>query len=276
MEKELKRFMNESIKLLKSIKIITQPILPTHPGELPVDGRARLVPGYDHNAIRHSIVALIGAGGINSEVGQALVRKGVGSIIIFDDDTVEITNLHRQLYYKKDLYKPKALALAENLSKEATHKTVIVGYPYTFEEVIENETNIDFTLAVCGVDKDSTRIYCSRYFLEKKIPVIFIGIDRQASNGYVFIQESKPNTPCFACLFPGALDNNERTPCAAGSTIDILKIVAGIATYAIDSLIMLRRRTWNFKAVFLSGEIPDGHTMIKKRDECPLCKMFNQ
>lgn len=262
--------MSGSIKL-KSVKIITKPIRPTHPGELPVDGRARLIPGYEPNALRQCIVESIGAGGINSEVNYALVRKGVGAIIIYDGDTVEITNLHRQFYYPKDLYKPKATALAENLAKEATNQTMIIGYPTTFQEAVESGINTDCTVAVCGVDNDSTRVYTSRHFFKKGTPVIFIGVDRSASNGYVFIQESKPNTPCFACLYPEAIENLKRTPCPAGSTIDILKVVAGIATYALDSLIMKRRRTWNFKMVCLTGDIPDGHTVIKKRQRCSIC-----
>jgi sulfur carrier protein ThiS adenylyltransferase len=274
MAPESRKFMNvssNSTSILRRVRLITTAIAPTHVAEAPVHGRADLVPGYRHEAMRQCDVCLIGAGGINGEVGHALVRKGVRSLRIFDADLVELSNLHRQRFFKRDLYENKALALARNLSVEATCATTIEGIPSTFQEACEWGFDGACTIACCGVDNDPTRVFCSRYFFRRGTPCIFIGVSADAMCGYVFVQESRPDSPCWLCLHPDAVNSTDHTPCAAGSTIDILKVVAGLATYAIDSLIMPRRRSWNYKECFLTGDIPERTTRIAKNPDCPAC-----
>ena len=89
--------------------------------------------------------------------------------------------------------------------------------------------------------------------------------------GYVFVQESRAGKACWLCLFPEAAESQSHTPCPAGATIDILKVMAGIATYALDSLVMPRRRRWNYKEVCLTGDVPEMTRSIERRPHCPGC-----
>lgn len=65
--------------------------------------------------LQHACVGLAGAGGLGSNVGIALVRAGVGHLIIADHDVVELSNLHRQQYFINHLGQPKVEALAHTL-----------------------------------------------------------------------------------------------------------------------------------------------------------------
>ena len=53
---------------------------------------------------------------------------------------------------------------------------------------------------------------------------------------------------------------------------DILKVMAGIVLYAVDTLVMERPRLWNYRDVLLDGSIPDAVRTITRRPECPLCR----
>ncbi len=60
-------------------------------------------------------VGIAGAGGLGSNVAAALVRSGIGKLVIADSDTVSLTNLNRQFYFSAQTGMKKCIALKENL-----------------------------------------------------------------------------------------------------------------------------------------------------------------
>jgi len=238
--------------------------------EQSVTNRQEKLPGFDQQALTGSRVILIGAGGLGGEIGEALVRKGIGELIILDNDIVEPTNLNRQRFYKSDLYKNKAIRLTRNLAKEGFLGTRIQGYGLSFEEALERGIDLCGTVAIVGVDNNPARVATSRFYRTKKIPVIFTAVSREADHGYVFIQ--MPSGACFGCRFPDSV-NDDTYPCPGTPAVKcILKTVSGIVAYAVDSLLMKRLRVWNYKSIFLDGTIPGFDCMIEKREGCKLCQ----
>ena len=77
---------------------------------------ARNVPGTTE-ILKTKTVAIAGCGGLGSNIAIALVRSGVGNLIIADFDKVEASNLNRQQYVFEDIGKPKASTLAIHLKK---------------------------------------------------------------------------------------------------------------------------------------------------------------
>lgn len=61
-------------------------------------------------------IGIAGCGGIGSNVAVALARVGVGNLIIVDFDSIEASNLNRQYYFFKQIGKPKATTLKENIA----------------------------------------------------------------------------------------------------------------------------------------------------------------
>jgi len=259
--------MTESTVSLKSTKFVARGVLPEVEGEAHVTERQELVYGVTQEALAASTLIIIGAGGIGGELGVSESRKGVGNLAIFDHDLVELTNLNRQRFFEEDLYKNKAECLGRNLTREAVSGCVITTYPVRFQEAVDAGLQISGNVVICGVDNNEARIAASRYFLDTA-PVVFIAVSEDADHGYVFVQE--PRKACYGCLFPEAVNDATQHPCSP-AIIDILKVVAGIASYAIDTLIMNRKRNWNYKEVFLSGIVPERNTWVEKREGCPIC-----
>ncbi len=261
--------LRRSSKPLKSVKVQTQAMALVSANGEGLRDREDAVPGYDSTAWATTTVMVIGAGGLGGEVSAILARKGVGGLTIFDPDIVEPSNLNRQRFYPQDVGQPKAVRLANNLKAEATGNTTILGYPWRFEEVINLGLKLSCEVAVCAVDNDATRAFCARYFWEHQTPCIMLGVSEDAGRGYVFVQEL--GKACWCCWHPGAETNLAVNRCA-GATPDILHVVAGVGTYAIDSLIMPRKRRWNYKEVFLAGDLADGHRWIEPSANCSVCR----
>jgi molybdopterin/thiamine biosynthesis adenylyltransferase len=231
--------------------------------------RQKRIPGFDQAIFSSRSVLCIGAGGIISQIAPTLVRKGIGRFTLLDDDFVEPTNLNRQRFYVKDVGKNKALALARNLQPECIAATKIRGYAFRLEEAIARRINLDCDIAICGVDNNPARVAASRFFRSKGIPVIFTAVSRDADHGYVFVQRG--NGPCIACVFPDMV-NDDRYPCPGTPAIaDILQAVASLAVYAVDTLLMDRPRTWNYRRLSLSDPLLDGGSMVFPREGCLLC-----
>ena len=109
----------------------------------------------------------------------------------------------------------------------------------------------------------------SRYFRLIGIPVIFTAVSRDGDHGYVFVQEI--GGPCLGCLFPDIV-NDDHYPCPGTPAIaDILQAVGALVVYAIDTLVLDRRRNWNYRRVWLSDGTLDSSQQVPVRAECPLC-----
>jgi molybdopterin/thiamine biosynthesis adenylyltransferase len=233
------------------------------------EDRQKMIPGFDQETFSKSKLLCVGAGGLISQIAPTLVRKGVGGIILLDDDIVETSNLNRQRFYIKDVGRNKAAALAENLLPECIAETEIRGIPFRLQEAIARELDLSCDVAICGVDNNSARVAASRYFRAKNIPVIFTAVSRDANHGYVFVQGK--DGPCIACMFPD-LVNDDRFPCPGTPAIaDILQAVGALAVYAVDAVLMNRARTWNYRRIGLSDPSLDGGAMISTREKCELC-----
>jgi molybdopterin/thiamine biosynthesis adenylyltransferase len=242
-----------------SIKLIGKPILGA-------EDRQKKIPAFDQDALSRASVVCVGAGGLISQIAPTLVRKGVGRITLFDDDIVEASNLNRQRFYEKDFGKNKAVALAENLQRECITATEIRGFAFRLEEAIARGVDLSCNIAICGVDNNPARVATSRFFRTKGVPVIFSAVSSDGDHGYVFVQEKEG--PCIACLFPDLIDD-DRFPCPGTPAIaDILQLVGSLVVYAVDTLLMQRRRNWNYRRISLSDGSLDGAAVVPARTGC--------
>lgn len=67
------------------------------------------------DALHNAHVAVVGLGGLGSNIAVALTRLGIGHLYLYDFDKVELSNLNRQYYFLTDLGKLKAEALVSHL-----------------------------------------------------------------------------------------------------------------------------------------------------------------
>jgi len=231
--------------------------------------RQVLVSGFDQERYSGSTLLFIGAGGLTSAIAPAATRKGIGTEKFLDPDRVEPSNLSRQFFTASDIGQYKPVALVRNLEAVCTAQTRLYGYAISFQQALAEGLNLSCDVALCCVDNNPSRNAVSPYFRARGIPVVFVAVSSDSDHGYVFIQDRQG--PCIGCLFPD-MATDQRHPCPDTPAIsDILQAVGALAIYAIDTLLMGRRRDWNYRTIFLRSGQFDGASTIGQRRGCPLC-----
>lgn len=220
--------------------------------------------------LKRSKVAIIGLGGLGSASSIYLALAGVGHLRLVDQDTVELTNLHRQLLYTlADLKFPKTEIAAKKIHQINPETRV--------ESIAENAgtNNIDqlvkgMDCIVDGLDNMKTRYLLNRACIKHKIPYVYgaaIGIEGALS---VF---HPPETPCLECVFPSVEDRYLQT-C---ETRGIIGATAGIigTMQAMETIKLLAGVGENLKRKLMILDFSDMHFLTiptYERPNCPACK----
>lgn len=240
-----------------------------------VSDRQERIAGWDQQCMSRMRAFLIGAGGIGGLIADALVRKGAGQLSICDHDTVAPENLNRQRFKWRDCYQNKAIALCRNLSEEGVQGTRLIAHPCSFQEL--DHSTIKPDVIVVGVDNQmsSTRLEVCHFALMRSIPAVFVAVSADADAGYVMVQ--KPDEACWECALkskmtaPAANGNGSVRCPATPASIDILLLVVGHATYALDTLVMKRPRNWNYVYLSLARPVMNCAALAPRRPDCAAC-----
>jgi len=230
--------------------------------EIGIEGQERLL---------ESRALIVGAGGLGSPAACYLATAGVGEIVLADDDTVELSNLQRQILHTTDrIGQPKAesgRAMLHQFNPE-TRVTALVARLHD-ESLAEQVERADVVLD-CS-DNFATRHAINRACVQLRKPLVSgaaIRFDGQIS---VF-DLRRDEDPCYHCLFPEA-DDVEDANCATmgvfaplvgivGSVqaAEALKLLAGVGQSLSGRLLWLDARSMQWKSVNVARD-PD----------CPVC-----
>ena len=180
---------------------------------------------------------LIGAGGLGSPIALYLASAGVGRITICDDDTVDLTNLQRQIIHRTDsigqekAHSARATLASINPEVEVVAITERVSGERLSALVAEADVVLD------GSDNFGTRHAVNRACVQHGKPLVSGAAVRFDGQVSVFDMRQS-DAPCYACLFPEA-GENEDMPCAVmGVFAPITGIVGTIQAAEALKLLM--------------------------------------
>ncbi|XP_055537694.1 ubiquitin-like modifier-activating enzyme 5 [Wyeomyia smithii] len=198
----------------------------------------------DYERIRQKSVAVIGIGGVGSVTADMLTRCGIGKLILFDYDKVELANMNRLFFTPDQAGLSKVDAAAKTLNfinpdvKIFTHNYNITTVD-SFENFlnafrtggVENETAVDLVLSC--VDNFEARMAINTACNELSINWFESGVSENAVSGHIqFIRPGE--TACFACAPPLVVAENidektlKREGVCAASLPTTMGIVAGM------------------------------------------------
>lgn len=121
--------------------------------------------------LKNSSVIVFGLGGVGSYTVEALARAGIGNIAIVDNDTVNLTNINRQLIATHSTIGRLKTDVVEERIKDINKDCIVTK----FTEFYNEESNIDLTkfdYVVDAIDTVSAKIHLAKVCEEKKVPII--------------------------------------------------------------------------------------------------------
>lgn len=215
-------------------------------------------------------VVIVGTGGLGAPSSLYLAAAGVGTIGLIDFDTIDETNLHRQiLFSEKQLGKSKVQSAKERLL-EANPNIMIKTYeePLTSENALQIFKGYD--VIVDGTDNFPTRYLTNDACVKLGKPNVYASIFRFEGQATVF--DSKKG-PCYRCLYPKPPPPGLVPSCAEGGVLGVLPGLVGLiqATETVKLILgkgdPLIGRLLIYDALAMSFE----ELKIRKNPNCPVC-----
>ncbi len=224
-----------------------------------------------------SKVLLIGAGGLGSPAALYLAAAGVGTIGIVDFDTVDSSNLQRQvLHGMKDIGRPKVESASDRLSDlNPDVKVIPHREPITSDNALEIIKGYDIVLN--GSDNFPTRYLVNDacQFLGK--PLVDASIFMFEGQVTVYMPENNAfgyeAGPCYRCLYPDPPPPGEVPSCAEAGVLGVLPgIVGSIQAVEAIKLIIGKGELLSGRMLMLDTLDMSFRTLNIQRDPgCPVC-----
>lgn len=179
-----------------------------------------------------SKMLLLGAGGLGSPSGLYLAAAGVGTLGIIDDDTVDSSNLQRQILHATDRVGLPKVESAQKAINGLNPDVKVV--PYKTRLSSENVLDIikDYDVIVDGVDNFPTRYLLNDAALKLNKPVVHASIYRFEGQMTCFIPDAGP---CYRCLYPEPPPPDMAPSCQEAGVLGVLPGVIGVLQ-AVEAL----------------------------------------
>ncbi|GAB3540918.1 molybdopterin-synthase adenylyltransferase MoeB [Noviherbaspirillum agri] len=219
--------------------------------EIGIEGQERLLAA-------HALV--IGAGGLGSPVAYYLASAGIGRITLVDNDTVDLTNLQRQILHTTErVGQPKAQSGKQTLAQINPEVEVVALNERVQDERLSELVRNASVVLDCS-DNFATRHAVNRACVTHRVPLVSGAAIR--FDGQISVFDSRvADKPCYACLFPPD-QQFEEVMCSTMGVLaplvgiigtmqaaEALKLAAGIGDSLAGRLLLLDARNMEWTSI---------------------------
>ena len=215
-------------------------------------------------------VLCVGAGGLGSPALMYLAAAGVGTLGIVEFDTVDESNLQRQIIHgQSDIGKSKAESARSKIHEINPYVKVVLH-----QERLDNSNVMEifsqYDIIVDGTDNFATRYLVNDACVLLKKPYVWGSIYRFDGQASVFWAEYGP---CYRCLYPEPPPPGMVPSCAEGGVLGVLcasigsiqateaiKVITGIGEPLVGSLMIYDALEMSYRKI-----------TVRKDPGCPLC-----
>jgi sulfur-carrier protein adenylyltransferase/sulfurtransferase len=223
--------------------------------------------------LKNAKVLCIGAGGLGSPALMYLAAAGVGTLGVVDFDTVDESNLQRQIIHgQSDVGRPKAQSAADTIREINPYVTVVVH-----NEALSTDNALDlfsqYDLMVDGTDNFATRYLVNDACVLLGKPYVWGSIYRFDGQASVFWAGPPANGPCYRCLYPEPPPPGMVPSCAEGGVLGVLcasvgsiqvteaiKLITGVGEPLVGGLMIYDALEMSYRKI-----------RVRKDPNCAVC-----
>ncbi len=230
--------------------------------EVGVEGQQRLVDSH---------VLVVGAGGLGSPVAMYLAASGVGHITIADHDTVDLTNLQRQIAHTTARVGHPKVASAAQAMLALNPEVRVTALAHKLDAAQLDTLVPTATVVVDCCDNFETRQAVNAACVKHKVPLVSGAAIRM--DGQLAVYDARDDkSPCYACIFPPA-EAPEEVMCSTMGVLaplvgvigtmqamETVKLITGIGSRLTGRLQMLDGRGMAWHEV-----------RLQRNASCPVC-----
>ena len=221
-------------------------------------------------SLRNARVLIIGMGGLGAPVAMYLAAAGVGRLVIVDFDTVDLSNLQRQIVHTTaDIGRPKVASAQDTLlALNPLIEIIPVDHVLEGEELIEQVQQADVVVDAC--DNLRTRFTVNQACVDEQTPLVSGAAIRMEGQVLVYRPDA-PDAPCYRCLYRSDEELEERCT-QAGVLAPIVGIIGSIQAVEAIKLIVGCGETLHGRLLLLDARSMDWQCVtIPKNPACPVC-----
>jgi adenylyltransferase/sulfurtransferase len=216
-------------------------------------------------------VLCLGAGGLGSPIAMYLAAAGIGKLGILDFDSVDLSNLQRQIIHgTADVGRPKTQSAGETLHRLNPNVEVFLhNTRLTRENALELLRPYD--IVVDGTDNFPTRYLTNDACVLLRKPNVYGSIFRFEGQASLFAPHL--GGPCYRCLYPEPPPPGAVPSCAEGGVLGVLPGIIGLiqATETLKLILGQGTSLLNRLLLFNALDMQFRELKLRRDPRCPLC-----
>lgn len=227
--------------------------------------------GTGQRRLKEARVLVIGAGGLGAPVLIYLAAAGVGTIGVIDDDSVDNSNLQRQVIHTDErIGMPKVFSAEAAMRAQNPFVTV---RPYNRRLTADVATDLfsEYDLILDGTDDSATRYLVNQTAVALGKPLISGALSQW--EGQIALFDPARGGPCYQCVFPQAAAPGLAPSCAEAGVIGPLPGVIG-SMMALEAIKLITGAGQDLRGrMLIHDALHAEHRTIRlhARADCPVC-----
>ena len=185
----------------------------------------REIGGTGQKKLKAARVLVVGAGGLGSPALMYLAAAGIGTIGVIDDDTVEGSNLQRQIIHRDDMIGTPKVFSAQAAMEALNPFITVRPYQRRLDAATAQALFAEYDLILDGTDNFDTRYMVNRAAVAAGKPLIAAAITQW--EGQISLYHPASDAPCYECVFPQRPAEGLAPSCAEAGVIAPLPGILG-------------------------------------------------